>query len=127
VSFALDDPSYEIDLSKKNAVALRRGLDLYISAARRQGGARPTGRRRGAKATGNGAKPKRDFDLAQLREWAGANGVAVPSRGRITQAVVDEYKAVGGGRPGGTRRARSGYSDALLGLLNDSASGATLA
>ena len=97
VSFALDGASYEIDLSKKNAAAFRKDLDRYISAARRQGGSRTAGQRRAAKATGNGAKPKRDFDLAQLREWAGANGVAVPSRGRIPQAVVEEYKAAGGG------------------------------
>ena len=96
VSFALDAASFEIDLSKKNAAAFRKGLDRYISAARRQGGSRTTARRRAAKSTSNGAKPKRDFDLAQLREWAGANGVAVPSRGRIPQANVEEYKAAGG-------------------------------
>jgi len=96
VSFALDGASYEIDLSKKNAAAFREALDRYISTARRQTGSGPAVRRRAAKA-GNGAKPKRDFDLAQLREWAGANGVAVPSRGRIPQAVVEEYKAASAG------------------------------
>jgi hypothetical protein len=92
VSFGLDGASYEIDLSKRNAAAFRKGLGRYVSAGRRQGGSRTTGQRRAAK----GAKPKRDFDLAQLREWAGANRVAVPSRGRIPQAVVEEYKAAGG-------------------------------
>ena len=96
VSFASDGASFEIDLSKKNAAAFRKGLDRYITAARRQGGTRSTPRRQAAKSISNGAKPKRDFDLAQLREWAGANGVAVPSRGRIPQAVVEEYKAAGG-------------------------------
>jgi hypothetical protein len=96
VTFALDGASYEIDLSKKNAAAFRKGFARYISAARRRGAPRTTPRRRAAKSTSDGAKPKRDFDLAQLREWAGANGVAVPSRGRIPQAVVKEYKAAGG-------------------------------
>ena len=96
VSFALDGTAYEIDLSKKNAAGLRKALDRYISAARPQGGLRPTPRRRTTKATGNRAKPKRDFNLVQLREWAGANGVAVPSRGRIPKAVVEQYKAAGG-------------------------------
>jgi hypothetical protein len=96
VSFALDGASFEIDLSKKNAAAFRKSLDRYISAARRQGGSGPTPRRRASKSTSNRAKPKRDFDLAQLRDWAGANGVAVPSRGRIPQAIVEEYKAAGG-------------------------------
>ena len=96
VSFGLDGTGHEIDLSKKNAAAFRKALDRYVSAARRQGGSRSAPRGRAAKATGNGTKPKRDFDLTQLREWAGANGVAVPSRGRIPQAVVEQYKAAAG-------------------------------
>jgi len=96
VTFGLDGASYEIDLSKKNAVAFRKVLDRYVTAARRQGGSRPSAKRRTAKAASKAASPKRDFDLAQLREWAGANGVAVPSRGRIPQAVVEAYKAARG-------------------------------
>jgi len=96
VSFALDGTSYEIDLSKKNAAAFRKIVARYTKAARRQGGSRSTPRRRATKAAGNGGKPKRDFDLTQLREWAGANGVAVPSRGRIPQAVVKQYKSASG-------------------------------
>ena len=96
VSFALDGTGYEIDLSKRNAAALRKTLDGYIRAARRQGATRPTSRRRTTKSGRNGAKPSRGFDLANLREWAGANGVAVPSRGRIPQTVVEQYKAAGG-------------------------------
>jgi hypothetical protein len=96
VSFALDGASYEIDLSKKNAAAFRKNLDRYIKAGRRHGGPRSTPSRQATKSAGKATKPRRDFNLAQLREWAGANGVAVPSRGRIPQAVVDEYKAAGG-------------------------------
>ena len=95
VPFALDGTSYEIDLSTKNAAAFRKDLGRYISAARHQGASRSTPRRRTSKATGNRAKPKRDFDVAQLRKWAGANAVEVPSRGRIPQDVVEEYKAAG--------------------------------
>ena len=96
VPFALDNANYEIDLSKKNAAAFRKSLDRYIKAARRQDGSRSTPRRQATKAAGKSTKPQRDYDVAQLREWAGANGVVVPSRGRIPQAVVDEYKAAGG-------------------------------
>ena len=110
VTFALDGTSYEIDLSKRNAAALRKSLDRYVAAARRQGSPSAV-RRRPAKQAGKSAqpaptgktakpkpkpKPKRGFDLVQLREWAGANGVDVPSRGRIPQAVVAQYKAAGG-------------------------------
>ena len=44
----------------------------------------------------NGAKPKRDFDILLLRESAGANKVAVPTRGRIPNSVVEQSKQAGG-------------------------------
>jgi uncharacterized membrane protein len=94
VSFALDGTSFEIDLSKKNATAFRKLFDRYVNAGRRSSPA--AGRRRQAAASVNGSKPKRGFDIAQLREWAGANDVTVPARGRIPQAVVDQYKQAGG-------------------------------
>jgi hypothetical protein len=97
VSFALDGTSFEIDLSKKNATAFRKLLDRYMKAGRRSSPA--SGRRRPSRkmaASTNGSKPKREFDIAQLREWAGANGVTVPARGRIPQAVVQQYKQAGG-------------------------------
>ena len=94
MAFDLDGTSYEIDLSKRNAAAFRKTLDRYVKAARRKGGTRSTARRRSAKTATNG-KAKRDFDLTQLREWAGANDIAVPSRGRIPQAIVEQYKADG--------------------------------
>ena len=95
VAFALDGTSYEIDLSKRNAAAFRKAFDRYVKAAQRQDGTRSAPRRRTVKAAPKG-KAKRDFDLTQLREWAAANDVVVPSRGRIPQAVVEQYKADGG-------------------------------
>lgn len=94
VAFALDGTSYEIDLGKKNAAALRKSFERYIKAGRRSstGGTR----RQKASASSNGSKPKRAFDITQLREWAGANNVTVPARGRIPQAVVNQYKQAGG-------------------------------
>ena len=103
VTFGLDGASYEIDLSRKNAAALRKALERYITAARRRGGAtRRTGgatrlgRRKAPAAKRTGAARPRDYDLAQLREWAGSNGIAVPSRGRIPLAIVEQYRAAGG-------------------------------
>jgi hypothetical protein len=93
-SFSLDGTAFEIDLSKKNATAFRRLFDRYVKAGRRSSPA--GGRRRKVAVSTNGSKPKREFDIAQLREWAGANGVTVPARGRIPQAVVDQYKRAGG-------------------------------
>ena len=101
VRFGLDGTSYEIDLSRRNAAGLRKVLDRYVKAGRRTAGRRTVGgtrpaRRKASTANGSGAAGKRDYDLAQLREWAGSNGVAVPSRGRIPQAVVEQYKSAGG-------------------------------
>ena len=98
VSFGLDGATYEIDLSKKNAAAFRKSLGRYVSAARRSSASpRPTrSTRRKAAPSTNGSKPKRGFDILQLREWAGANKVAVPARGRIPQSVVEQYKQAGG-------------------------------
>jgi len=94
VTFALDGTSYELDLSKKNAAAFRKLFDRYVKVSRRSS---PAGvRRRKAAPSSNGSKPKRDYDITQLREWAGANDVAVPARGRIPQSVVDQYKQAGG-------------------------------
>jgi len=103
VTFGLDGTSYEIDLSKRNAAAMRKSLARYVAAARRTSGSRsrpsvrrdspPTAKRSARKRS---TSAKRDYDLAALREWAAANDVVVPSRGRIPQATVDHYKAAGG-------------------------------
>lgn len=94
VAFGFDGSAYEIDLTKKNADALRKALARYVEAARRVSGGRPaTKSAASARKTG---RVKRDYDIIQLREWAGTNKVAVPSRGRIPQSVVDQYKSAGG-------------------------------
>ena len=95
VNFTWDGVTYEIDLSKKNAAAFRKSLARYINAARPSTPSSPSTRRKAAPST-NGSKPKRDFDILQLREWAGANKVAVPTRGRIPNSVVEQYKQAGG-------------------------------
>jgi hypothetical protein len=95
VTFGLDGATYEIDLSKKNAAAFRKSLARYVNAARR-GTASARSPRRKAAPSPNGSKAKRGYDIVQLREWAGANKVKVPARGRIPQAVVDQYKQAGG-------------------------------
>ena len=96
VTFGLDGATYEIDLSKKNAAAFRKSLARYVSAARRSSTSARSTRRKAAPPSTNGSKSKRDFDILQLREWAGANKVAVPARGRIPNSVVEQYRqAVG--------------------------------
>jgi hypothetical protein len=101
VVFGLDGTSYEIDLSKKNAAALRTSLDRFISAARRSGATAATKPRQAStpKARPSTAsaksksKSKRAYDVAGLRAWAATNGIDVPARGRIPQATIELYKA----------------------------------
>jgi nucleoid-associated protein Lsr2 len=86
VSFALDGRSFEIDLSKSNAAALRKSLDEYISHARREGGPATRSRK---------SSPPTNRDPAQthnIRTWAQSNGHQVSSRGRIPAAVVQAYQ-----------------------------------
>jgi hypothetical protein len=99
VVFGLDGAAFEIDLSKRNAAALRKTFERYIAAGRRSS---PVATKRTAKSTakatkaGGKATSSRGYDLVALREWAGANKVAVPSRGRIPQAIIEQYTAAGG-------------------------------
>jgi len=86
VRFAIDGTTYEIDLSKRNAAAMRRTFDRYVEHARRAGrtsrGPRRTGRNR--------------HHSAAVREWAKAQGLKVSERGRIPADVVAQYEATKG-------------------------------
>ncbi|MFW8744713.1 histone-like nucleoid-structuring protein Lsr2 [Mesorhizobium japonicum] len=81
VGFAIDGVSYEIDLSPENAEKLSEAFAPYVSAGRRVGGRTRTSR----SATSS--------DTSRIREWAIAQGIEVPSRGRIPQPIVDQYQA----------------------------------
>jgi hypothetical protein len=92
VSFGLDGTSFEIDLSKKNAAALRKALARYIGAGRTTGGAaRRTTTSRPKKNTPRRSNGQRNYEISELREWAGANKIKVPARGRIPSTIVEQY------------------------------------
>lgn len=84
VSFGVDGVNYEIDLSAKNARALRADVSKWTEHARK---ARRSTRR------GRSAGPKPVSEAAAIREWAAANGIDVPTRGRIPAAVAEQYHA----------------------------------
>ncbi len=85
VRFGLDGASYEIDLSRDSAAAMRAALASYVSGARRVGRAleRPT------------ASEPTPVDNRAVRVWAASNGVAVNPRGRIPASVIDRFRAAG--------------------------------
>lgn len=87
VRFALDGKSYEIDLSKKNAAALRGSLKLYLEKGRSVGGRsrRSGGSGRATRFSKLGAKEKERF-----RRWA-----KLPNARRIADAKVEEWIKAG--------------------------------
>jgi hypothetical protein len=88
VEFAIDGKSYEIDLSSRNAGNLKKALTPYIAA----------GRKLSTPKHGRG-RPYRhvdtDVDPAAVRAWAVANDYEISARGRVSAAIVEEYRAAG--------------------------------
>jgi len=83
----------EIDLGERNLAALSKGFDRFWEVARVVRPSTATARTRTA---GVQRTNERDFDIGQLRQWAAKNGIAVPARGRIPRATVEQYKRSGG-------------------------------
>lgn len=88
VTFAIDGSTYEIDLSQKNAAALREALRRYMGAARKKGtqGTDVARNRVTIASTGHSRN-------AEIRAWAHSTGHFVPARGRIPQRVVAAFDA----------------------------------
>jgi hypothetical protein len=85
VAFGLDGVVYEIDLSKKNAAALRKSIEDFVTAARRVGG-------RKHRTT---TKVETGVDNRAVRAWAQSNGFEVSARGRIPAEIIEKYRTAG--------------------------------
>lgn len=83
VTFALDGASYEVDLSDANADELRAALAPFVGRGRRTGG-----RKQAASGVRAGGPNTKD-----IRSWAVRQGVEVNLRGRIPEAVIQQYLA----------------------------------
>jgi Lsr2 len=90
VTFGLDGREFEIDLTSKNAAALRKAFDTYIRRGRRVGGRRA---RAGAPAPRSASS---DADTKAVRKWASENGYNISARGRIPRDVLEAYRAARG-------------------------------
>ena len=86
VSFGLDGVEYEIDMTKKNAAALRKALGPFQDHARRVGG------RRGPVVMQHVAS---GVDNKAVRAWAASNGIELSERGRIPGAVIQQFRDAG--------------------------------
>src|SRR3954452_4501248 len=93
VEMALDGVTYQIDLSDKNAQALRAIFAPYVAAARRTGGRRSPGRPRSSSASSSstGVATRGREALKQIRDWAKSNGWTVSDRGRLPKNVIEAY------------------------------------
>jgi nucleoid-associated protein Lsr2 len=96
IRFALDGKSYEIDLNKKNAAALRKALRPYVVAGRsagRSGGRRTSTRRRaGARGSKTAFSKLTVEDRGRFRKWA-----KLPNARRIADEQVKAW--IEAGRP----------------------------
>jgi hypothetical protein len=90
VKFGLDGYHYEIDLSTKNANKLRSVLATYVEKGSRLPGRVASGGRGGGVGRRSSAVAEREQNQA-IRAWAQRKGIAVASRGRIRQEVIDQY------------------------------------
>jgi hypothetical protein len=91
VTLGYEGVGYELDLSAKNAQKLGDFLAPYIGVARKLGklgGTRKAGRPPGGAA----AIADREQNQA-IREWAKKKGIHVSERGRIPEAVREQYNA----------------------------------
>lgn len=82
IAFGLDGKSYEIDLNQTNAEKLRKGLEPYLQAARKQS-------RSGKAFRRTAVNP----DPAAVRAWARSHKMEVPARGRIPKKVYEAFTA----------------------------------
>ena len=88
VSFGLDGSNYEIDLTAKNAAALRKAFQPWQESARRAGGAK-----RGRRGGSGGSKSA--VDTKAVRAWAASIGIELSPRGRLPKDVVEQFHAAG--------------------------------
>ena len=89
VGFGLDGELYTIDLSKRNAAALRKAMAEFVDHARRVKATRTTGPGRAGKRP----VPRSGPAPTVVREWAAGQGITVSARGRIPSDVVARYEA----------------------------------
>ena len=95
VLFGLDGTAYEIDLNDHNAGQLRDAVAPFVGAAQRAGrpsaaSTRPA--RASTRTAGTTTRTPHEVDPKAVRTWAEANGVQVSSQGRISAAVMEQYR-----------------------------------
>lgn len=100
ITFGIDGTTYEIDLNEHNSAHMRDVLVPFVEAARRAGrtASKSPARtaRSGPRSTATSGQAPADIDVKVVRAWAEANGVKVSARGRLSAAVLEQYRAAVG-------------------------------
>jgi hypothetical protein len=85
LKFGWGDREYQIDLSPAIAEKFEQIMNKYADKA--------TALPRTQKRTRRGNAKSNAVDLAKIRDWAKANGLAVSERGRIPGEIMAAYEA----------------------------------
>lgn len=92
ITFGIDGYVYEIDLSLEHEKELREGIKEFVGAATRLGNwSLKDGRGAIQPATRRAPVGMNRERNRAIREWAEQQGKRVSPRGRIPQAIVDEF------------------------------------
>src|SRR5512135_2206354 len=86
VRFGYEGVEYEVDLSEKHLEEFEEFLAPYVEHGRRLGGDNRRGRRRAGRE-----EPRKQRDLADVRQWAREQGYQVSDRGRIAGEILSRY------------------------------------
>lgn len=88
IDFSVNGRNYRVDLSKANAEKMREDLAKWIDIAAT---VKTTGAQTAARRSGPSRRSSRE--MAQIRDWARAEGYEVSDRGRIAKKIQYAYDA----------------------------------
>lgn len=91
VAMTVGRRSWSVDLCSQHEQELQEALSRFAPTKTSSKGGDPASK---------AAKERRDA----IRVWGEANGIVVPSRGRISQSIQDQFDASGGAAPAKRKR-----------------------
>lgn len=85
VNFSVGSDNYTIDLSDSEAEEFYDFLKKYTDVATKTAG-------RVARRSASSSRPRSNPQTKAIKEWAVANGLDVPQRGRIPRSIIEQYE-----------------------------------
>lgn len=84
VTFSVGSDTYEMDVTDKEAGEFYDTLKKYTDVATKKAG-------RGVRKSGGTSRAS--GETKKIKEWAAAQGLDFPQRGRLPQTLIDQYHA----------------------------------